>query len=156
MKTQIKTALALITTSMMLMPGAFAAPSAQSTTDKVTDARTEMMQFAQNLAQSKDALAAGNVDQAFTQANAAKSWFLAFADSVALEKPGISWDQVRQLESSLLTNYQEVAQKLHQQGEFAKEQQVLQTALLVNPMQGELNEQLAQAEKAQQDANDVD
>lgn len=156
MTRKINTVLALIATSLMVMPGAFAAPSAETTKSKVTDARTEHMQFNQNLALAHDAMNAGQIEQAYEKTNAAKSWFLAFADSVALEKPGVSWDTVRELESDLIANYQGIADKLHAQGDYSMEQQVLQTALLVNPMQPEVLEQQAAAFRAEQDANDVD
>ena len=143
--------------SLALLPAtAFARPSTEAQTDRVTDARTEQMQFSQNLDQARRALQTGEYDLAQKHSNAAKSWFLAFADSVALEKPGVSWDAVRVLEANLIETYSELGRLYHLSGQFQSEINVLGQTLALNPYQPEAFYQQELASKALSDANDLE
>ncbi|MEZ0374274.1 MAG: hypothetical protein ACAI44_34610 [Candidatus Sericytochromatia bacterium] len=154
---QITSGLALLTACLTLIPTvAFAAPSQDVHRAVVTDARTEQAQFAQNLAQARQAMQEGQYDLAMDKTDSAKSWFLALADSVALENPGVSWDSVRVLEQNLLVSYSELGRLYHLSAQYQQELQVIAHALSLNPYQPELLYQQHLANVALSDANDIE
>lgn len=142
--------------SMSLSATVFAAPETNVNVSKVTDAFSERNRFSDHLQQARQDILVGKYDTATLHANEARRWFLAFADSVALEKPTYNWDNVRDLESELITTYMDLGRLYHISGQYNNAVNVLAASLSVNPYQPEARYQQMLAYVALHDANDVE
>ena len=130
MKYVFKTGLLSLAVSALLM-----APALAETGPAVTEAQNEMNLFASHLEMAQQNLEAGQYDTAYRQANDSRYWFLAFADSVATEHPGYSWDSARAMEGELLQTYLDLGQLYHITGEYQQAVNTLAMSLSVNPYQ---------------------
>ncbi|HEY9842018.1 MAG: hypothetical protein ACAI44_14835 [Candidatus Sericytochromatia bacterium] len=140
------------------MPATMALAGTQSNVNvsTVTDAFSERNLFTDHLEKARQEILVGKYDEATMHANEARRWFLAFADSVALEKPSYSWDNVRDLETDLVATYMDLGRLYHISGRYQNAVNVLAASLSVNPYQPEARYQQMLAYVALQDANDND
>ncbi len=122
----------------------------------VTDAFSEKNLFDEHLEKARQEILVGQYDNATMHANEARRWFLAFADSVALEKPSYNWDNVRAVEGELLETYMDLGRLYHISGQYQNSVNVLAASLSVNPMQPEVRYQQMLAYVAMNDADDAD
>lgn len=155
-----KTGLMTLLTAGLLIAapvsGAFATTTSNQNISSVTNFSAERSNFNQYLDQARRDILLGNYDAATMQTNEARRWFLAMADSVALEKPTANWDQVRDMESDLLGVYMNLGRLYHISGQNQKSVNVLAASLSVNPYQPDVRYQQMLAYAAQNDADDAD
>lgn len=135
---------------------ASAMPTSNVNVSAVTDASAERSSFIEHMQKARQEITGGNYDAATLDANQARHWFLAFADSVALEKPSYTWDTVRDMESDLTTAYLDLGRLYHIAGKYSQAVNVLASSLSVNPYQPEARYQEMLAYVAMHDANDND
>ncbi|PKL76746.1 MAG: hypothetical protein CVV27_08650 [Candidatus Melainabacteria bacterium HGW-Melainabacteria-1] len=152
-RTGLMTLLAL---GLSISMPAFATPEAQTNVSVVTDAFSERNLFDSHLVKARQDILVGRYDSATMQANEARRWFLAFADSVAVEKPSYNWDNVRALESELVETYMDLGRLYHISGQFQNSVNVLAASLSVNPYQPEARYQQMLAYVAMYDADDAE
>lgn len=170
MKNITNTLIALASSALLFAPAAFAGDMNKSHTEKevmtsvgtvdngVTDIKTEADLFKTHLSTGMQQLKAGNYDTAYQQLNDARYWFLATSDSLATESGSYpySWDDVRSMESQLLTAYRDLGQTQHIAGNYQDAVNTLNVSLALNPMQPEAKYQRDIAFEAIVDANDAD
>ncbi len=171
MKTITNTLIALTSSALLMAPGAFAGEmhktdmdmskaitSAGVVDNNITDVKTEADLFMNHLNTGVNQLKAGNYDTAYQQLNDARYWFLAASDSVATESGShpYSWDDVRSMESKLLTAYRELGQTQHIAGNYQDAVNILNVSLALSPIQPEAKYQRDLAFEAIVDANDMD
>lgn len=152
----LATLMAVAMAASMPVTKASAAPASNVNISTVTDATSEHGSFTQNLQKARQEIMTGNYDQATIDANEARRWFLAFADSVALEKPNYTWDNVRDMESDLVATYMDLGRLYHIAGKYSNAVNVLASSLSVQPYQPEARYQQMLAYVAMHDANDSD
>ena len=164
------TLIALTSSALLIAPAAFAGEMHKSDMHKsttvsagvvdngVTDVKTEADLFMNHLNTGMNQLKAGNYDTAYQQLNDARYWFLAASDSVATESGAYpySWDDVRSMESKLLTAYRELGQTQHIAGNYQDAVNPLNVSLALSPIQPEAKYQRDLAFEAIVDANDMD
>ena len=175
MKT-ITTTLIALTSSALLMSPAFAgdmhkemSTQTSNTTEvvvteagvvdnDVTDIKTEADLFTNHINTATNQMKAGHYDTAYQQLNDARYWFLAASDSLATESGTVlyNWDDVRAMESKLLTAYRDLGQTQHIAGNYQDAVNTLNVSLALNPMQPETKYQRDIAFEAIADANDAD
>lgn len=148
--------LTMIAAGLALSAPAFAETSASTNVSSTTDAFSERNLFNTHLEQARQDILVGKYDAATMHANEARRWFLAFADSVALEGSNYTWDNARALESELLETYMDLGRLYHISGNYQNSVNVLAASLSVNPYQPEARYQQMLAYVAMQDADDAD
>ena len=169
MKNIFKTGLmTLAVSSLCLAAPAMATPQTQAQESIVdspmTSAATEMLNFENHLMMANDHMRQGNYDVAYQQANDARYWFLAFADSLAT-----AWDTAREMETQLLASYYGLGQKYQVNGLSQQAINTYAMSLSINPYQPDtryqqlvayinLEDDIADADDADiyYDADDVD
>lgn len=161
MKNITKTLIALTSSALLMAPSAFAGEtnvSAGVVNNNVTDVKTEADLFKNHLNTGVSQLKSGNYDTAYQQLNDARYWFLAASDSLATESGSFpySWDDVRAMESQLLTAYRELGQTQHIAGNYQDAVNTLNVSLALSPIQPETKYQRDLAFEAIVDANDMD
>ena len=175
MKNITHTLIALTSSALLMAPGAFAGEMHKNQTQKtmganpatvsagvvnneITDVKTEADLFENLLNTGINQLKAGHYDTAYQQLNDARYWFLAASDSLATESGGFSynWDDVRAMESKLLTAYRELGQTQHIAGNYQDAVNTLNVSLALSPIQPETKYQRDLAFEAIVDANDMD
>lgn len=169
MKNITNTLIILTSSAFLIAPGAFAGEmhktemhktntSAGVVDNGVTDVKTEADLFKNHLNTGVNQLKAGNYDTAYQQLNDARYWFLAASDSMATESGNYpySWDDVRSMESKLLTAYRELGQTQHIAGNYQGAVNTLNVSLALSPIQPEAKYQRDLAFEAIVDANDTD
>lgn len=135
---------------------AFAETTSNVNVSNVTDAFSERNLFDEHLEKARQEILTGKYDNATMHVNEARRWFLAFADSVAMEKPSYNWDNVRDVEGELLQTYMDLGRLYHISGQYQNSVNVLAASLSVNPMQPEVRYQQMLAYVAMNDADDAD
>ena len=101
----------------------------------LTSAASEMQLFENHLQMAHDQIQQGNYDSAYRQANDARYWFLAFADSLGTEQSSFNWDTARDMENELIAAYSELGQKYQLSGEHQQAINTYAMSLSVNPYQ---------------------
>ncbi len=137
----------------------------------MTSAASEMQLFENHLQMAHTQIQQGNYDSAYRQANDARYWFLAFANSLGTEKAGFNWDSAREMENDLLAAYSTLGKKYQLSGNPQQAINTYAMSLSVNPYQPDtryqqliayinLEDDIADADDADvmydQDANDID
>jgi tetratricopeptide (TPR) repeat protein len=147
---------AMLAVGFSISAPAFAATTTNVNVSTVTDAFSERNLINNHLEQARQDILVGKYDSATMHANEARRWFLAFSDSVAMEKPSYNWDNVRDLEGELLETYMDLGRLYHISGNFQNSVNVLAASLSVNPYQPEARYQQMLAYVAMNDADDAD
>lgn len=159
MKSFKTTVMSLMCASLLVAAPAFATPNSPETmgvvNNEITTAATEIELFNSHLDMAKEQLEAGNYDSAYRQANDARYWFLALADSVATERSGYSWDTVREVERNLLESYMDLGQLYHITGNYQQAVNTMAMSLSVNPYQPDARYQQMLAYIALEDVADA-
>lgn len=140
MKNFLKTGLmTLAASSLFLAAPALAlthTPAQEGLVDSgLTSAASEMQLFHNHLAMAHQQIQKGNYDSAYRQANDARYWFLAFADSLGTERAGYNWDASRTMETDLLAAYTTLGQKYQLAGNPQQAINTYAMSLSVNPYQ---------------------
>ncbi len=140
MNNLLKTGLmTLAASSLLLASPAMATPQTQAQENVVnstmTSASTEMQLFENHLMMANENIRQGNYDSAYRQANDARYWFLAFADSLGTEKTALNWDASRAMESELLETYYDLGQKYQVSGQSQQAINTYAMSLSINPYQ---------------------
>lgn len=147
----MKTFLLSFTTALLLSSPALAITPeknpelAASQSSAVTQFKTEKALFEQGLEQAREAVRQADYEAAEAFLHTAQHWMLAMTDSLMTERSPSTWDDLRQMELSLLQAYERLGRHYQRVGRYDRAVLAMQEGLLINPYYAPLRAQQQQA-----------